>query len=175
MRLKRYIILAMMLAISVVLSYVESFIPMFVPGVKLGLANLIVLIMLYEFKVREAILVLFLRILLVSLIKGNIMQMQFFMSLCGGCTSCIIMTLFSRIKVFSVVGVSVLGAISHCIGQIVIAMIMLQTAQFIYYLPFIGLLSTLTGVFTGLISKRYLTFNMAEKLGILKDDIDKKV
>lgn len=153
MKIKRVCLLAMFLALAIVLNMVESLIPMFIPGVKLGLANCIVLIMLYELKWHEALLIMLLRILLVGLLRGNIGQINWLMSLSGGILSFLIMLLFSRLKFFTVIGTSVLGSIAHCFGQILIAMIVLQTKEFIYYLPIIAILSTLTGILTGLISK----------------------
>lgn len=166
MSLKRYVYIASLLTISIVLSIVEGFIPIPVPGVKLGLANIIILVMLYDFKTSEAFMVLIIRIFLVGLLRGNIFQMPFFMSLCGGICSFLVMRLFSLIKVFSIIGVSVIGSIFHCIGQILIAIIMLNTNQIIYYLPLIAILSTITGVLTGIISKRFLSLNINKQFKI---------
>ena len=76
--LKRWMIIAMLLAMAVILGYIESFIPIFIPGVKLGLANVIILIMLYEFKFYEAFIVDILRILVVALIRATLMTPTFF-------------------------------------------------------------------------------------------------
>ncbi|MDE7263639.1 MAG: Gx transporter family protein [Anaeroplasmataceae bacterium] len=154
---KRLCIIAMLLAIAIVLNILESFIPVFVPGVKLGLANIIILIMLYEFKPTEALLVNLLRIILVGLLRGNILSPTFLMSLSGGVLSFLLMYLFSRIKVFSPIGVSVIGAVSHAMGQVAIAIILLGTKAVIYYLPFIGILSIITGIFSGILTKVYLS------------------
>ena len=154
--IKRLAIVAMLLSISVVLGYVESLIPMFIPGVKLGLANVIVLIMLYEFKFYEALIVDLLRIFIVSLILSTFLTPVFYMSLFGGILSYLVMLLFSKINFFSPIGVSVIGALFHCVGQILVAMILLSTSLVLYYLPFIMLFSILTGIITGLITKVYL-------------------
>ena len=122
--------------------------------------------MLYDFKTSEAFLVLMIRIFLVGILRGNIFQMPFFMSLCGGLTSFIIMRIFSLFKFFSIIGVSVIGSIFHCVGQIVIAIILLGTAQVVYYLPLIAILSTVTGVLTGIISKRFLSLNLTQKYNL---------
>ncbi len=166
MSIKKICIISSLLAIAIVLNIIESSIPMFIPGVKLGLANIVVLIMLYEFNLKEAFLVMILRIILVGLLRGNIFQLQWFMSLSGGILSFIIMLLFSKIKFFSPIGVSILGAIFHCIGQIIIAIIMLSTAVVIYYLPFIAILSTLTGILNGIIVKTYLKHSITKKIFI---------
>lgn len=166
MSLRRYVYIASLLTMSIVLSMVEGLIPIPVPGVKLGLANIIILVMLYDFKTSEAFLVLMIRIFLVGILRGNIFQMPFFMSLCGGLTSFIIMRIFSLFKFFSIIGVSVIGSVFHCVGQIVIAIILLGTAQVVYYLPLIAILSTVTGVLTGIISKRFLSLNLTEKYNL---------
>lgn len=163
MSIKRLAINAMLMAMAIVLSIIESFIPVFVPGVKLGLANVIILIMLYEFSIKEAFIVDLLRIILVGLLRGTLLSPTFIMSLSGGMMSFLIMMLFSRIKLFSVIGVSVLGSLFHSTGQIIAAMLLLSTEAVIYYLPFIGLLSLLTGIFSGIICRIYLKRSITSK------------
>lgn len=154
--LKRVCLIAMLLAMAIVLNILESFIPMMIPGVKLGLANIIILIMLYEFKPYEAFLVDLLRILLAAVLRGVFLSPTFLMALSGGMLSFLIMFLFSRIKFFSPIGVSVLGAVSHASGQILVAIVLLKTATVVYYLPFIAILSVVTGTLSGILVKLYL-------------------
>ena len=161
-RVKRFTIIAMLLAIAIVLNVLESF-TIFIPGVKLGFANIIILIMLYEFKPAEALMVDILRIFMVGLLRGSFLSPTFFMALSGGLTSFIIMFLFSRIKIFSPVGVSVLGSISHATGQIFVAIGLLGTNAVVYYLPFIALLSILTGILSGIIAKVYLAKSVTKQ------------
>jgi len=168
--LKRLTIISMLLAMAIVLNYLESFIPVFVPGVKLGLANVIILIMLYEFKWYEALAVDILRILIVSLIRGTILSPAFFMALSGGMLSYLIMLLFSRIKIFSKIGVSVLGSLSHATGQIVIAIILLDSFDLVYYLPFIAILSVGTGIISGIITSLYLKRSITNKFINIEDE-----
>ena len=97
-KLKRLMIIAMMLAMAIIVNYMESFIPVFIPGVRLGLANVIILLMIYEFKFYEALIVNLLRIFIVSLLRGTFLSPVFFMSLSGGMLSLIVMFLFSKIK-----------------------------------------------------------------------------
>lgn len=160
---KRLTIIAMLLAMAIVLNILESFIPVFIPGVKLGLANIIILIMLYEFKAGEALVVNISRIVLVGVMRGNILTPTFLMSVSGGLTSFLIMFLFSRIKIFSIIGVSVLGSISHCVGQVIMAIMILETASVLLYLPWIILLSLVTGVFSGTLAKTYLSRSITAK------------
>jgi heptaprenyl diphosphate synthase len=163
MSLKRYCVLAMMLSISIVLSILESFIPVFIPGVKLGLANVIILILLYEFSAKEAFLVNVLRILLVGVLRSTLLTPTFLMSLSGGILSFVVMWLFSKMKFFSIIGVSVIGAFCHSLGQIIAAIIIMSLSAVVYYLPFIGILSVATGVFTGIITKTYLSRSITKK------------
>lgn len=158
--IKRLAFLSMMLALAIVLNIVESFLPVFIPGVKLGLANIIILILLYEFSSVEAFWVDVLRIVLVGLIRGTFLSPTFFMSLSGGILSYLVMLIFTKINCFSVIGVSVLGAISHSIGQIAVAIWLLGTSAVIYYLPWIALLSVLTGILSGIITRLYLKRNI---------------
>ncbi len=161
--IKRLAIIAMLIAMAIVLNILESFIPVFIPGVKLGLANVIILIMLYEFKSSEALAVNISRIFLVGIMRGNIFTPTFFMSLSGGVLSFVFMWLFSRFKFFSAIGVSVIGSISHCVGQILIAIILLGTKAVIGYLPFILILSVVTGVFSGILAMTYLKRSITKK------------
>ncbi len=154
--LKRLIIISMLTAIAIVVSYLESLIPIFIPGVKLGLANVIILIMIYEFKFYEALLTDILRILLVALIRGTFLEPVFFMSLAGGLTSYFIMLGFSKITIFTALGVSALGSITHSMAQVLVAALLISSEAVLYYIPFIALLSILTGILSGLITDSYL-------------------
>ena len=154
--IKRIAVIAMMLALAIILSIIESFIPVFIPGFKLGLANMIILIMLYEFKSYEAFSVQILRILIQGLLRGTLFQPIFFMSLVGGILAFLVMWLFSRLKLFTPIGVSVIGAVFHSTGQIIVAIVIMSTAAIAYYLPFIALLSVGTGILSGVIAYTYL-------------------
>ena len=162
--LKRWIVISMLMAMACVLSYLESFIPVFIPGVKLGLANVIILIMLYEFKFYEAGIVDLLRIIVVALIRGTIASPTFFMSLAGGILSYIVMLIFSKIKIFSPIGVSALGSISHCLGQIIVVVIIINLDAVLYYLPFIVVLSIITGILSGFIARTYLNRSITKNV-----------
>lgn len=161
-KLKRFTVVAMLLAMAIVLNILESF-TIFIPGVKLGFANIIILIMLYEFKPTEAFLVDILRIILVGILRGSFLSPTFLMALSGGMLSFFVMLLFSKIKLFSPIGVSVLGAISHATGQVLVAIVILGTQAVIYYLPWIGLFSVLTGVLSGFITKVYLSKSITKQ------------
>lgn len=144
-------LLAILIAGAIVIGVLESFIPSIgIPGVKLGLSNIVILIVLYELGIWEAALVSLSRVLIVSLIRGTFLSMGFVMSLSGAVLSLGIMILFYLvIRKFSVIGVSVVGALFHVFGQIAVAMLYLSTAYILYYLPVIALSAIITGVIVG--------------------------
>lgn len=156
-------------AAAIVVSILESFIPSVgIPGVKLGLANILIIITLYEIGVVEAILVNLIRVFITGLLRGTLMSMGFLMSLTGAVLSLGIMILFYLlIKQFSVIGVSVIGSLFHVTGQILIAMIFLGTAYIIFYLPIIAISAIITGVFVGLVSGAII------KTGVIKKEREK--
>ncbi len=161
--IKRISIIAMLLAMAIVVSVLESFIPMFIPGFKLGLANVVILIMLYEFKSYEAFSVQILRIIIVGLLRGTFLSPIFIMSLSGGLLSFLFMWLLTRVRLFTPIGVSVLGAVTHSLGQIVAAIFIIGTNAIIYYFPFIGLLSLGSGILSGIIAYTYLRRSITNK------------
>ena len=130
-------LLAILIAGAIILSIVEGFIPGFgIPGIKLGLANILILITLYELGPKEALVVNLSRVYLANLLRGTIMGMGFLMSLTGAILSYLVMLLFYLlIKKFSIIGVSVLGSVAHVLGQLLIAMLFLGSNVVIIYLP----------------------------------------
>ena len=152
-------------ASAIVISIIESFIPSIgIPGVKLGLANIVILITLYELGWWEAAVVNLLRVLVTALVRGSFLSMGFLMSLTGALFSLGIMILLKLlIKKFSIIGVSVVGAVFHVFGQIFIAMIYLGGPAIIYYLPFIGLSAIITGILVGIVAKLVIDTKVISK------------
>ena len=169
MKVQKMALLGVLTAGAIVIAILESFIPSIgIPGVKLGLANIVILVILYELGILEAIIVNLLRVIVVGLVRGTFLGMGFFMSLTGAVFSLGIMILFYLlIKKFSIIGVSVVGSIFHVTGQIVIAMIYLGTAYIVLYLPIIGLTAIATGIFVGIVSQLII------KTGIIKKQREK--
>ena len=157
-------LIAVLTSAAIVISIIESFIPSIgIPGIKLGLANILILVTLYELGPKEALLVNVLRVYLSNLLRGTILGMGFVMSITGALLSYLVMLLFYLlIKKFSVIGVSVLGSIAHVCGQILIAMLYLGTSLVIFYLPFIAISAIITGIFVGIVSKAII------KTGIIR-------
>ena len=148
---KRIAFYGMMVALAFTFSYLESLIPFNfgIPGVKLGLANLVVLVALYVMKPGEAFTIALIRILLAGLTFGNAYSLAY--SLCGGILSFIVMY-FARKTKLSVIGVSMLGGICHNIGQIAVAAV-LMTDKIVYYLPVLLIAGLITGLLLGIVSK----------------------
>ncbi len=156
MNTKRLITLSILLSMAIVLSIVESFIPSFtIPGAKLGLANIITIVVLNLYTEKDALLIVVLRIILVGLLRGTIGFPTFFLSLSGGFLAFLMMVTFKRLKVFSSISIGVMGSLGHSIGQIAAAIILLSTPQLVYYLPFIFLIAIPTGIFTGAVAQRF--------------------
>ena len=164
MNTHKLVLIGVLTASAIVIAILESFIPSIgIPGIKLGLANIVILITIYELGVMEAAFINILRVVIVAVVRGTLLSMGFFMSLTGAFLSFGIMVLFAlTIKKFSVIGVSVIGAIFHVIGQIFVAMIYLDSAYILFYLPVIALSAIITGVLVGIIAQTVI------RTGIIK-------
>lgn len=169
MKVHKIALLGVLTAAAIVIGILESFIPSIgIPGVKLGLANIVILIILYELGVVEALIVNLLRVFMVGALRGTIFSMGFVMSLTGAIFSLTVMILFYLIvRKFSIVGVSVIGSIFHVTGQILVAMVYLGTTYIVLYLPVIAISAIITGVFVG------LTASAVIKTGVIKKQREK--
>lgn len=143
-------------ALAIILGYVESFFPLFVgvPGVKLGLANLAVIFVLEVYSWREAAAVSAVRILVIGFLFGNLFGIAY--SLAGAALSMLVMVICLHFKGFSVVGVSVAGGVSHNIGQLFVAILIVENFSLMYYLPVLLISGTVTGFLIGIISRQVL-------------------
>lgn len=148
---KRLALYGMLIALAMILSYIESLLPVFpIPGIKLGLANLVVIICLYTLGTRAAIFVSALRVLLVAFTFGNLAAMLF--SLAGASLSLICMLLALRMDRFSTVGVSMVGGVTHNIGQILVAVSLLENTLLFSYLPYLTVAGVVTGLLIGVVA-----------------------
>ena len=154
MRNKKIATSALMIALAMILSFVESQIPSFfpIPGIKLGLANIAVIFALYRLSIKDAIVVSLIRVVVVSTLFGTSLTLAY--SLSGAVLSLLIMVLLQKSDRFSIVGVSVAGGISHNIGQIIMAIILMHNSVISYYLPFLIISGIVTGVVIGLVSAK---------------------
>lgn len=159
--------LGMFVALAFIFSYIEAIIPfsMGIPGIKLGLANIVVIIVLYAFGIKEAFLISMVRILLVAFTFSNTFTMLY--SLSGGFLSWTMMIILKKTDKFSIVGVSVAGGVAHNIGQLVVAAILIQTYSLIYYFPVLIIGGVITGVIIGILSSKIML--------VLKKHIDELI
>ncbi len=155
---RQIVLYGILAAAALILGYVESLIqlPAFIPGMKLGLPNLAVIAALYLIDIKSAIIINLVRILLSGILFGNIMSLAY--SLSGGALSLIVMILLSRKDRFSIIAVSIAGGICHNIGQMLVAIFVLQTKALAWYfliLWFAGIISgALIGLLAGIIVSR---------------------
>jgi heptaprenyl diphosphate synthase len=149
---KKTAYMGMLTALAFVFSYIESLLPinLGVPGIKLGLANLVIIVTLYTIGIKAACTLSLVRIVLTGFTFGNPVSMIY--SLAGGILSLVIMILAKRSKTFSVTGVSVLGGVFHNFGQIMVAAVVVEMASLFYYLPVLILSGTIAGVAIGMLA-----------------------
>ncbi len=165
MKVRKLVFIAIMISISVVLSIVETAISgliFIVPGVKLGLANIITLIILMTLGERDAFLVVMTRLIIVGLTYSGLFSNSFWISLSGGvmAVSAMILIKKTRLSLFSI---SVFGSLMHMVGQIMAAIIVSNTQTLIYILPYMMALSVPTGLVTAYLARRVLD-NFTEKI-----------
>lgn len=142
---------AMLVAVAFVLAWLEAQIPTFiaVPGVKLGLTNLVVLVALYKLGWKDALVINVIRIVLVGFTFGNMFSLMY--SLAGGLLSGVGMIVLKELLKARLVTVSVVGALLHNLGQLIVAMIVLDTSSLFYYLVVLWIAGAAAGTFLGLI------------------------
>lgn len=144
---KKIALCGVLTALAMIFSYIESVIPVPipVPGIKLGVANIAVITILYVLGVKEAIVINLLRIVLTSLLFGNVNSFLF--SISGAALSLTIMIIMKKLDFFSCIGVSVCGGVMHNIGQIIAAVFIMGSEAIVFYLPVL----IVSGVFTGVV------------------------
>lgn len=142
----------MLLAFALILSYVEALIPFpfMVPGMKLGLANMATLLVLYLIGEKEAAIVSVSRIILVGFLFGNLYSIMY--SLAGGILALLVMVLSKRTGFLSCVGVSILGGVFHNIGQLAVAALIVDTKGVFYYLPVLLIGGMVCGALLGIVT-----------------------
>lgn len=152
MKTKKIAVLALAIALAMILSFVESQIPAFVaiPGVKIGLANIAVVFVLYKLGWKEAVLISLVRVVMVSMLFGTLVSL--FYSVAGAVLSLTGMVLLKKTGLFSTVAVSVTGGVLHNVGQILMACLLLETNVIVYYLPFLILSGVIAGVVIGVVA-----------------------
>ena len=162
MKSSRVAFLGLFTAFAMILSFVESQIPTFVaiPGIKLGLPNIAIIIILYRFGWKEASIISLLRVILTSLLFGTVLSMLY--SIAGAVLSLVAMILLK--KVLSTVTISVIGGVCHNIGQILVAILVTETQQLLYYLPVLIISGVIAGIVVGIIAA--LSVKKIEKIDL---------
>lgn len=150
--------LGLLLTLALILSYVESLIPIFVsvPGVKLGLANLVVLICLYAYPVKYAFLLSGMRVILAGLLFGSMFSILY--SLAGAFLSLVVMLLAKKVLKLGILGVSILGGVFHNVGQLLVAITVVSNYRIGYLFPYLLLSGVLTGAIIGFIANMIVPY-----------------
>lgn len=143
--------IGMMVAVAFVLSYIESMLPLNfgVPGIKAGFSNIVVIFALFSFNPVTTFGIAVVRIILCGITFGSLSGMLY--SLAGGILSFLVMLVLKKTQKFSIYGISVAGGVFHNIGQIFVAMAVLQSSLLLYYLPFLVLAGIIAGAVVGII------------------------
>jgi heptaprenyl diphosphate synthase len=143
-------------AVAILFGYIESMFPVFVtlPGVKLGIANLVTMLMIYIYSWKEAAAVSVVRIFVIGFLFGNLFSIAY--SLAGGAISLLVMLLIKRIPGFSISGCSIAGGVAHNIGQLLVAMVLVDSFSLMYYLPILLISGAVTGLVVGLVAAQVL-------------------
>ena len=152
MKSKRVAFLGLAIALAMIFSFIESQIPALVavPGIKVGLPNIVIVFRLYRIGWKECVTVSLIRILLVSMLFGNLQTMTF--SLAGAVLSLVSMILLKKTGAFSAIAVSVVGGVFHNVGQIIAACLWTSTPEVAFYLPVLLVSGTVAGTVIGIIS-----------------------
>ncbi len=148
---KHLVFLGISASLALILSYVEFLLPPIwsaVPGIKLGLANIIIIYLLFKTGIKDAAIVSFVRLCLSSLLFGSVITLAY--SAAGAVLSLAIMFLLKKSGLFSTVGVSIGGGVFHNLGQILMAIILLGTKEIGYYMIILAVTGTVSGVFVGI-------------------------
>ena len=147
---RRVALTGLLAALALIFSYVEVLVPFNagVPGIKLGLANLVPLIILYRMDARYAFAANLIRVFLAGLLFSGMFAALY--SLAGSVTSFLVMYLLKKTNLFSVIGVSTAGGVFHNIGQLCVAILAISGPQLIHYLPVLIISGMIAGIIVGI-------------------------
>jgi heptaprenyl diphosphate synthase len=150
---KKVAYLGVFLALALVFSYVESLIPFYfgVPGIKLGLANIVMVILLYCMGAKEAFGVSVARVLLAGFLFGNLYSILY--SLAGALLSLAVMYLLKKTAKFHILSVSAVGGVCHNIGQLIVAIITVENYRIAFYFPVLLIAGIVTGILIGIVAQ----------------------
>jgi heptaprenyl diphosphate synthase len=152
---KKLVNLSLFLSIALILGMIENALPPLpIPGVKLGLANIVNIILFFTDGINEALVITVLRVIAISILQGSLLSINFYISLDGAIISISSLYLLHSLfqKDVSPVSVGAVSAFSHITGQLLTVYILMNTPDILRLFPLLGLLGTLTGIITGIIS-----------------------
>lgn len=149
---KRLAVSAVLASLGLIFSYIEAIIPFSVgiPGVKLGIANLVVIIALYLLGTSYAFSINVIRILVAGLLFNGAFGALY--SLAGACVSLFVMIILKKTKLFSIVGVSMAGGVAHNVGQLLVAAAIISNIKIFLYFPVLLFSGMITGIIIGILS-----------------------
>jgi len=153
---RKLALLGLFCAVAIIFGYVESLIPVFagIPGIKLGLANLSVLFILMRYSLKEALIVSGVRIIVIGFLFGNMFSIVY--SLAGAILSLSVMAFLKRYTKASIFAISMAGGISHNIGQLIIACLIVENRSLLFYTPVLLISGILTGFLIGYLTTETL-------------------
>jgi len=156
MKTKSITRLSILLTVALVLGYFENLIPLnaSIPGVKLGLSNTVLLYAIYMINDKSSFVLMILKVALSGMLFAGVSGAIY--SFAGGLLSLIMMLIFKRIPDVSIIGVSIIGAVFHNIGQISVASLVIENRYIFFYLPVLLISAVITGIVTGIIAKNVL-------------------
>ncbi|SET10487.1 Gx transporter family protein [[Clostridium] polysaccharolyticum] len=162
MRNRKIALMGLLVSLAFLLSYLESMLPIQIgiPGVKLGLANIVILFAVVQLGTKDAFFVMAARTVLAAFTFGNLYSLAY--SLSGGILSTIIMCFMNKTKKTGIIGISAAGGVAHNIGQLIIASYVLKSLDLKYYAGFLILCGVFTGVLTGIVCR-----NVNEKIRLV--------
>ena len=145
-----------MAALAIIFGYVEMLLPVFfvVPGMKLGLANLVTVFVLYRYRAKEAAVISLIRIVVIGFLFANLSSILY--SLAGAALSLLCMTAARRFSGLSIVGVSILGGVTHNLGQLIVAALVVENGNVFYYFPALLISGLVTGALIGIVTGEIL-------------------
>lgn len=146
-RIQALALSALLMAVMLALGYVESLLPTGVPGIKLGLSNSVLIFAIYTLGVPTAFLLMIGKVLLSGFLFSGVNAMLY--AFAGGLLSMLVMSLLYRLKSFHIVTIAMAGAVMHNVGQVALAMLMLETDKLFYYMAVLMLVGLVTGFVTG--------------------------
>lgn len=158
MKTRKSVMLSFLVAVGILLQLLESFVGVFmvIPGYKIGLANIAGLFALYMYDEKSMVMVSLLRIFLSCLMQGTLFSVSFWLSLSGGVLACLAMWIGYRSRMFSIYGVSILGASFHNVGQVLAITWIYQQYFMQLFLPVLLALSIVSGILVAVVCNQVL-------------------